>query len=410
MTDAPDASTATTALPDFTCPADGTRVPAGTLAWSCPTCRGPLDLDFSPVPAPLDALAGRVNSLWRYAECLPLPAPAISLGEGRTPLVPLAGPVSAKLDFLMPTLSFKDRGAVLLAALAQRLGPDRVIADSSGNAGTAVAAYCARAGLDCTVYVPAGTSPKKLEQVRAHGARLEVVEGGRESTALAARAAADEPGTFYASHVHNPYFLHGTKTYVHELWEDLGGRLPDALVLPVGNGTLLLGAALAVQELYAAGLLAGRPALYAVQSAAVAPLAAAWRAGAEDLVGAGGLAGSDDLARSDDLAGSDDLTGSDDLVGETPVASTHAEGIAIPRPLRARQILRAVRESGGAFLTVTEDRLVAAQRDLAARGLYIESTGVACWAAVRDGALGERTTVVPLCGAGVKSGMAGGQG
>ncbi|MEV0125291.1 threonine synthase [Streptomyces sp. NPDC050703] len=368
--------TATTALPDAFCPADGTRVPGGTLAWSCPVCRGPLDLDFSPTPARLASLTGRVNSLWRYAECLPLSAPAISLGEGRTPLVELAGPVSAKLDFLMPTLSFKDRGAVMLTALAQRLGPERVIADSSGNAGTSVAAYSARAGLPCTVYVPAGTSPKKLEQIGGHGARLEIVGGGRESAARAARAAADEPGTFYASHVHNPYFLQGTKTYVHELWEDLGGRLPDVLVVPVGNGTLLLGAALAVRELYAAGLIAKAPALYAVQSAAVAPLAEAWRAGA------------------------------DDLVGETPAADTLAEGIAIPRPPRARQILRAVRASGGAFLTVTEEQIAAAQLDLAARGLYVESTGVACWAAVRDGALGERTAVVPLCGAGAKTGLA----
>jgi threonine synthase len=202
------------------------------------------------------------------------------------------------------------------------------------------------------------------------------VDGDREATAAAARAAADEPGTFYASHVFNPYFLHGTKTYVHELWEDLGGRLPEVLVVPVGNGTLLLGAALAVAELHAAGLLDRRPALYAVQSAAVAPLARAWREGA------------------------------DDVTGVTPTAPTLAEGIAISRPPRARQILRAVRASGGTFLTVTEDQLRYAQRDLASMGLYVESTGVVCWAAVREGALGERTGVVPLCGAGLKTGPA----
>ncbi len=240
-----------TALPDCFCPADGTRVPGGSLDWCCPVCRGPLDLDFAPTPASLKSLTGRVNSLWRYAECLPLSAPTVSLGEGRTPLVTLReGAVSAKLDFLMPTLSFKDRGAVLLAELALRLGPQRVLADSSGNAGTAIAAYCARAALPCTVYVPEGTSPKKLEQIGAHGAQVRLVDGDRETAAQAARAAADEPGTFYASHVFNPYFLHGTKTYVHELWEDLGGRLPDVLVVPVGNGTLLLGAALAVAELH----------------------------------------------------------------------------------------------------------------------------------------------------------------
>jgi threonine synthase len=366
-----------TPLPDCYCPADGTRVAAGSLAWCCPVCRGPLDLDFAPTPAPLKSLGGRVNSLWRYAETLPLAPPSISLGEGRTPLVELKDGISAKLDFLMPTLSFKDRGAVLLAELALRLRPRQVVADSSGNAGTAIAAYCARAALPCTVYVPEGTSPKKLEQMEAHGARVHMVEGDREAAALAARGTADEPDVFYASHVFNPYFLHGTKTYTHELWEDLGGRLPDVLVMPVGNGTLLLGAALAVTELYTAGLIDRRPALYAVQAAGVAPLAHAWQEGADDLVTA------------------------------APVTPTFAEGIAIPRPPRARQILRAVRDSGGTFLTVTEDQIRHAQLDLASRGLYVESTGVVGWAAAREGLLGARNAVVPLCGAGLKSGLTG---
>ncbi|WP_086726294.1 threonine synthase [Streptomyces carpinensis] len=365
-----------TPLPDRYCPIDGIRIRGDSLAWCCPSCHGPPDLDFAPTPAPLKSLTGRVNSLWRYAETLPLSSPTVSLGEGRTPLVALTDTVSAKLDYLMPTLSFKDRGAVMLAELALHAGPRRVVADSSGNAGTSIAAYCARGRLPCTVYVPVGTSAKKLEQIEAHGARVEVVDGGREAAGAAAQRAADEPDTFYASHVYNPYFLHGTKTYVHELWEDLGGRLPDVLVLPVGNGTLLLGAALAVSELYGAGLLGRRPALWAVQAAAVAPLARAWEEGAEE------------------------------LTGTAPVAPTYAEGIAIPRPPRARQILRAVRNSGGTFLTVGEDQIRHAQLDLASRGLYVESTGVACWAAVREGALGGRSAVVPLCGAGLKSGLA----
>ncbi|MBO0917824.1 pyridoxal-phosphate dependent enzyme, partial [Streptomyces laculatispora] len=329
----------------YRCPQDGTRADVSSLTWCCPVCRGPWDLDFEIAgPVRPGALSGRVNSLWRYEEVLPLGSPTTTLGEGRTPLVPLTDMVSAKLDFLMPTLSFKDRGAVMLAELARRLSPERVVADSSGNAGTAVAAYCARAGLPCTVYVPEGTSPKKTEQIRAHGARLEIVPGDRESTALAARAAADAPGTFYASHVFNPYFLHGTKTYVYELWEDLGGRLPDAIAVPVGNGTLLLGAALAIAELRAQGLIDTGPALIAVQAEAVSPLAAAFHAGA-------------------------------DTLPDTPpgaVSPTLAEGIAIPRPPRARAILAAVRESGGTFLTVTEDQIRGAQLDLAARGFYVE--------------------------------------
>ncbi|MGW3655836.1 threonine synthase [Streptomyces sp. NPDC005151] len=363
----------------YLCPQDGARADTTSLTWCCPVCRGPWDLDFEPdAPLWVNALAGRVNSLWRYEEVLPLSSPTTSLGEGRTPLVPLTGTVSAKLDFLMPTLSFKDRGAVMLAELARRLSPGRVVADSSGNAGTAVAAYCARAGLPCTVYVPEGTSPKKTEQIRAHGARLEIVPGDREATALAARAAADSPGTFYASHVFNPYFLHGTKTYVYEMWEDLGGRLPDAIAVPVGNGTLLLGAALATAELLAQGLIDARPALIAVQAEAVSPLATAFHRGADGLPDHPGRA--------------------------APAAPTLAEGIAIPRPPRARQILAAVRESGGTFLTVTEDQIRTAQRDLAARGFYVETTGVACWAAVGDWT--DRSVVVPLCGAGLKTGLA----
>ncbi|MFB7557338.1 threonine synthase [Streptomyces brevispora] len=361
----------------YRCPQDGTRADIASLTWCCPVCRGPWDLDFE-IAGPLrpNALSGRVNSLWRYEEVLPLASPMTTFGEGRTPLVPLTGTVSAKLDFLMPTLSFKDRGAVMLAELARRLSPERVVADSSGNAGTAVAAYCARAALPCTVYVPEGTSPKKTEQIRAHGARLEIVPGDRESTALAARAAADAPGTFYASHVFNPYFLHGTKTYVYEMWEDLGGRLPDAIAVPVGNGTLLLGAALAVTELHDQGLIDTRPALIAVQAEAVSPLADAFHAGAEDLLDAPSGA----------------------------LSPTLAEGIAIPRPPRARAILAAVRESGGTFLTVTENQIRGAQLDLAARGFYVETTGVACWAAV--GGWTDRSVVVPLCGAGLKTGLA----
>jgi threonine synthase len=363
-------------LPPYRCPDCGTSSSVTELAWCCPRCGGPWDLDFTAGPVPAAELPGRVNSLWRYREALPLFFPAVSLGEGRTPLVELTPTLLAKLDFMMPTLSFKDRGAVMLAELARALAPRRVVADSSGNAGTAVAAYCARAGLPCTVYVPEGTSAKKTEQIQAHGARLELVPGDREATAAAAREAADDTGAFYASHVYNPYFLHGTKTYVYELWEDLGGTLPDALVVPVGNGTLLLGAALAVGELYGNGLIDHRPALVAVQAAAVSPLAAAFHAGA------------------------------DDLLDDAPLGGpTLAEGIAIPRPPRARAVLTAVRRSGGTFLTVDEEEIRSAQLDLAARGLFVESTGVACWAAVRDGCL-PGTAVVPLCGAGLKTGLA----
>lgn len=385
----------TTRIPGYRCPRDGATSAAGELRWRCPRCGSPWDLDFAAGPVDADALTSRVSSLWRYAEALPLGYPAISFGEGRTPLVPITDRLAVKLDFLMPTLSFKDRGAVMLLEAAQRLAPERVVADSSGNAGTAVAAYAARAGLAARIFVPAATSAKKLEQIRAHGAELVVVDGDREATAAAARLAADEPGSFYASHVFNPYFLHGTKTYGYELWEDLGGRLPAVLVLPVGNGTLVLGVALAAAELLRHGLIDRAPRIVAVQAAAVAPLAAAYAAGLWDLP-----------------------------ADRAPSADTVAEGIAIAEPARARAILAAVAASAGDLVTVTDDEVRAAQRDLAARGLYVETTAAACWAAVRHAeALGpdaggpaadrlgwqllrDLECVVPLCGAGLKTGLA----
>ncbi|GGL72010.1 threonine synthase [Microlunatus endophyticus] len=375
-------------LPGYICPRDGRSSAVAELAWRCPDCGSPWDLAFTAAGVDHETLPARVLSLWRYAEALPLADPMISFGEGRTPLVPITGRVSVKLDFLMPTLSFKDRGAVMLLEAARRAEPERVIADSSGNAGTAVAAYAARAGLPCAIFVPAATSAKKVEQVRAHGAEVMIIDGDREATARAAKQAADRPGTFYASHVYNPYFLHGTKTYAYEIWEDLGRRLPEVIVVPAGNGTLVLGVALAVAELVDHGLIDRTPPIVAVQAEAVSPLA---RAHAEGLA--------------------------EVSPGYATSAETITEGIAIAEPARSAQILAAIHNSGGDIVTVTDSEVRAAQRDLAGRGFYVEATAAACWAAVRhaeaepDDRLGwallrERELVVPLCGAGLKTGLA----
>jgi threonine synthase len=337
---------------------------------------------FRPVLPRLADLSGRPPTLWRYAEALPVAEPrGLSMGEGMTPLIAIPGhPAAAvKVDYLMPTGSFKDRGAVLLAALARDLAVTRIVADSSGNAGTAIAAYAARAGIACEVYVPAATSPGKVAQLRFYGATVHRVEGSREDTADAAIGAASRPGVFYASHAWHPLFLHGTKTYVFEVWEQLGGRLPEALALPAGNGTLMLGCYLGCRDLLAQRLIDRLPAITAVQAEGCAPLAEAFARG---------------------------------LTGPVPVTSsaTIAEGIAIARPPRGEQILSAVKDSGGAVVTVSDDQIRAAQADLARSGLYVEPTSAVCWAAFRAGLIPalpapgpEPRVVVPLCGTGLKS-------
>lgn len=250
--------------PALQCRSCGQLFDVAQLVWRCP-CGGLLD----------------VSQTWRPSGDSVLPVPvgeSITLGEGNTPMIPsrtLSG-VRLKLEFFSPTLSFKDRGSVVLASLAAHLGVGRAVVDSTGNAGTAAAAYFARAGIDCEVLVPASTSPEKLAQIAAHGAALTLVPGSRADAAAAAAQIAGHPGVFYASHVYHPYFVHGVKAYGYEIWQQSGHTLPSAVLVPVGNGTLLLGCYLAFSELIAAGLADRMPALLGVQAAGCAPLAAAW--------------------------------------------------------------------------------------------------------------------------------------
>jgi threonine synthase len=261
--------------------------------------------------------------------------------------------------------------------VATTLQATHLVADSSGNAGTAIAAYAARAGLRTQVFVPPGTSARKRAQMEAYGATVHTVGATRQDAADAAMAAVEEnPRAFYASHVWQPAFLEGTKTFAFEIWQQLGRRAPDDLILPAGNGTLLLGAARGFAELEAAGLIPATPRLIAVQAAACAPLADAWNAGLKE------------------------------PVPVTP-SPTAAEGIAIAAPPRGQQILAAVAASDGRVLAVDEPAIAAAGQALADRGLYVEPTAAATYAGLVGHLAeepGDRLVVFPLCGAGLKAG------
>lgn len=314
--------------------------------WRC-DCGGLLDLDFQP-EFNRERIAARPADMWRYMEALPVqPQSAIRFGEGFTPLLSLdfAGrQVWIKQDQLFSSGSYKDRGAAVMISKVRQLGIADVVEDSSGNAGCAVAAYCARAGINCEIFVPAGNSPGKLAQIRLYGAKLNQVPGSREDTASAVWEAAQ--ARYYASHVWNPYFFHGTKTWAYEVVEQLGWQPPDTVVLPAGNGTLLLGAAIGFKELHTAGIIARIPRLVAVQSGNCAPLVKAFQEGRTKPV-------------------------------PVQTAETLAEGIAIVLPARGAQILQAVRESSGTFIAVEEAEILAALKRVLALGYYIEPTSAA---------------------------------
>ncbi|HOZ72099.1 MAG TPA: pyridoxal-phosphate dependent enzyme [Spirochaetales bacterium] len=373
----------------YVCPACGETYSLASMTFRC-RCGGLLDLaPFEPRFDPRSS--GGERSIFRYASSMPpfsgleeaweSARSRVTMGEGLTPTVPF-GPAEpgllVKVDYAMPTLSFKDRGAAVLVAAALVAGARRLIQDSSGNAGAAVAAYATRAGLGCDIYTPASTSQRKIAQIEAYGARAVLVPGSREDTAAAALEAAEfgarDGSAFYASHVYNPLFYQGTKTYVYELFETLGG-LPDTLYAPLGNGTLVLGMYHALKELRSLGLIVSYPKLVAVQAERCAPVYRASVAGRLSV----------DPVRND---------------------GTEAEGIAIAAPLRGSQVLAAIRELGGEVAIAPEAGLSPAKKAAAARGFYIETTSAACLAAYFDRrarGVDEGRVALPLCGSGLKS-------
>lgn len=341
--------------------------------WRC-TCGGLLDIKIQ-LKIDLAAVEKRKPSMWRYREALPLDTDQhiVSFDEGFTPLLPLSfsgREILFKLDMLFPSGSYKDRGASLLISKAKELGIQRVVEDSSGNAGAAMATYCARAGMACDIYVPESTSLGKLEQIAATGAHLHKIPGTRQDTAEAVLDAAQH--TYYASHSWNPFFFHGTKTCAYELCEQMGWQTPDSIVVPVGNGTLLLGLHIGFEELFQAGIISSKPQFIAVQAAACAPLAQRFLGEAFD-----------------------------NASGETL-----AEGIAIANPIRGEQILRAVQNSRGTFVAVEELEILDAWKQLAQMGLYVEPTAAATVAGltqVQNRGTLTGAVVVILTGHGLKS-------
>ncbi|MDI9455037.1 MAG: pyridoxal-phosphate dependent enzyme [Spirochaetota bacterium] len=362
----------------YICKQCGKTYPVSTKRYAC-ECGSLFHLSY-PKTAPAFGSLGGDRSLWRYRSALPpfdeKTIKRVTMGEGGTPVIRLEEHLYGKADYLMPTLSFKDRGAVMLAALMVEIGVKRCAIDSSGNAATAVAAYAARAGIATEVFVPASTSAKKLTQIEAHGGRIHAIEGSRDETARATIDYVNKSEIFYASHIFNPFFWEGTKTYVYELYERFGS-LPEVLIVPVGNGTLLMGVYLALQELKAWNLIDSHPLVIALQAAGCAPLAQAYDQGS--------------LSPQSVL-----------------VSPTLAEGIATGEPARGKEILQAVHDLGGRFVTVTEEEILKAHGDLAKKGVYVEYTGAANYAAYRvalkeDPMLADKTSLIPLTGAGLKS-------
>jgi len=342
--------------------------------WRC-KCGGFLSLDFH-ARFPLEKIKKRKPTMWRYREALPIQNDEhiTSFDEGFTPLIQeeVAGKkIFLKQDHLFPSGSYKDRGASVLISKIKELGIKKVVEDSSGNAGAAIAAYCAKANIDCSIYVPEKTSPEKLVQIEQYGAHLHKIPGTREDTAKAALHQAQT--TYYASHYWNPYFFHGTKTYIFEIIEQLGWNTPDTLILPVGNGTLLYGSYIGLKELQHEKIIQKLPKIIGIQAENCAPLVTIWKNNSETL---------------------ENIT----------TKETIAEGIAIANPIRFKDILFAINETDGDLITVKEKEIKEALDQTLKKGYYIEPTSAVAIAGFKKyHARRNERIVLPLTGHGLKT-------
>ena len=359
--------------PDFwlKCMECGDAHPATVRVLTCPKCDGLFDMQY----------AGPPNGA---GPRMPLrnPDAMITLGEGATPLIELhrtgrrlgLGALYAKLEFASATGSFKDRGSAVLMSAAVEEQVDEFVEDSSGNAGASLSAYAAAAGIKAHVFAPASAAKGKLDQIAIFGSDLRTIPGPRQAATDAARQFLDESNLVYLSHNYSAYFAEGMKAVSYELLADLGNEI-DHVVLPVGNGSLLIGLRKGFDELHTAGRIGSVPRLTAVQAAAIRPVVAA--------------------------------VNGEDWDPDT-AAQTVASGISVARPPRLAEQADAVRQTGGFAVAVGEDAIIE-WRDRLARdeGLYCEATSAVAFAGVEGlvgtGQIGPGdTVVVAVTGSGLK--------
>jgi threonine synthase len=343
--------------------------------YRCPVCGGLFD--YATLPA-FDQ--GKVDAtlpgIWRYRHTFGLDAaaPQVTLGEGNTPLVwrkAFGREIAFKLEFLNPTGAYKDRGSAVLTSFLLGRGVRAAVEDSSGNAGASFAAYASAAGIQAQVYVPDSASGPKRVQIERYGAEVVRIMGPRSNAAQAALRAV-EMGMVYASHAYLPQVLPGYATLAFELCEQMGGA-PGAVVMPAGQGNLLLSTARGFMALKATGTIERVPRMVGVQALACAPLWALFRYGAAGL-------------------------------GWVAEGETLAEGVRVRFPMRGDAVLQMIAEQNGLLVAVDEADILPGRDQLARLGFYVEPTSAIVWNAMQQVAaeLPDPVAVV-LTGSGLKA-------
>ena len=358
----------------------GKVVPHDRLQNLCPACKSPLlaryDLATAKHTFTLDALVGRGRTMWRYEEVLP-GAPAVTLGEGMTPLIHTRrlgervglSRLYIKDEGLNPTASFKARGLSAAVTMAKTLGAATVALPTAGNAGGAAAAYAAKAGLGCVIAMPSDTPKANIMESRAFGADVRLIDGLISDCGKFIADNQAKEGWFEVSTLKEPYRIEGKKTMGYELWEEFGGTLPDVIVYPTGGGVGLIGMWKAFDELEAMGCIgAARPRMISAQAAGCAPIVKAFD-------------------RHSDT--SEFWSGAD----------TIASGLRVPKPLGDFLILADLYASHGQAVAATDEEMLDACREMSSlEGIFAAPEGGAGLAAttklIQRGLIGPEETVV----------------
>jgi len=329
------------------------------------SCGQPLlaryDLKRAAATLNLGALANRPGTLWRYEEVLP-DGELVSLGEGMTALLAaprLGGAIRVprlyvKDEGLNPTGSFKARGMTAAVTRAKHLGAKALAAPTAGNAGGALAAYAAAAGLPAVIAMPADTPAANVMECNAFGAKVVMIDGLISDCGKYVAENKDREGWYDVSTLKEPYRVEGKKTMGYELWEQFGGELPEVILYPTGGGVGLIGMCKAFDEMQEMGWIGTeRPRMVAVQAEGCAPIVRAW------------------VAKKD----------SAEFFAN---AATMASGLRVPGPLGDRMILRMLRQTGGTALTVSDEEMLADGKQLASlEGIFAAPEGAATVSAAR---------------------------
>jgi threonine synthase len=367
---------------DLKCSNCNVRYSISTVNSVSACCNQPLLVEYDNQQTFLkDELVGRENSLWRYFEMLPVKDPKniISLGEGFTPILSLKklsnehgySSILMKDESYNPTGSFKARGISVAVSKAKELGLERFIIPTAGNAGGALAAYCAKANMECIVIMPAHTPDVFKKECELHGAKLITVQGLINDCAKKANEINEKNGYFNISTLKEPYRLEGKKTMGYEIAEQLNWELPDVIVYPAGGGTGLIGIWKAFNEMLNLGWLKGPlPKMIAVQPENCAPIKAA-------------------------------LDDPDNWQKNFFPAPTIAHGLAVPFPFGMNLIRKTIAESNGEVVTVSEKEIKSGISEIAkTEGILVSPEGSATWKALahlkQKGTIKDKDTILLL--------------